>query len=48
LNMANDLIMSTDIEYNNNIRVFKRIKTNKRFKKLVDKYDATFLYFGSK
>ncbi len=48
LNMANDLVMSDQIEYNSNIRVFKRVKTNKRFKKLVDKYDSTYLYFGSK
>ena len=48
LNMANDLVMSNEVEYKNNIRVFKRIKTNKRFKKLVDKYDSTYLYFGSK
>jgi len=46
--MANDLVMSNEVEYKNNIRVFKRIKTNKRFKKLVDKYDSTYLYFGSK
>ena len=28
--------------------MFKRIKTNKRFKRLIDKNDLTFLYFGSK
>ncbi len=48
LNMANDLVMSNDVEYNNGVRVFKRFKTNKRYKKLVDKYDSTYLYFGSK
>jgi len=46
--MANDLVMSNDVEYNNGVRVFKRFKTNKRYKKLVDKYDSTYLYFGSK
>lgn len=48
LNMANDLVMSGEVQYSNNIRVFKRIKTNKRFKRLVDNHDATYLYFGSK
>lgn len=48
LNLANDTVLSYQIQYKNKIRALKRIKTNKRYKKVVDSQDKTFLYFGAK
>ncbi len=48
LNLANDTVIDQDIQYKNYIRAFKRKKSNKRFKKVVDSNDNTFLYFGAK
>lgn len=46
-NMASDTIVNPEKTYQQGITVFKRKRVNKRFRKLVNTSDKTYLYFGS-
>jgi len=48
LNLANNRVADDSIEYVSGVRKLSYKITNKRYKKLVDINDRTYLYFGSK
>lgn len=46
-NMANDTIVSPEKSYQEGMTVFKKKRVTKRFRKLVNSVDKTYLYFGA-
>lgn len=46
-NLSNDMVISKNSYYKNGATVLSKTRTNKRFRKLVDQNDNTYLYFGS-